>query len=57
MAAMTVYWSRILRICDSKGGRKVDETPFSTLARSYLIDLIEKRLERETRFELATVGI
>ena len=57
MAAMTVYWSRILRICDSKGGRKVDETPFSTLVNSYLIDFIEKRLERETRFELAIVGI
>ena len=57
MAAMTVYWSQILQVCDSKGGRKVDETPFSTLVHSYLIDLITKRLERETRFELATVGI
>jgi len=57
MAAMTVYWSRILRTCKLKVGQKSDETPFSTLVNSYLIDLIEKRMERETRFELAIVGI
>ena len=54
MAAMTVYWSRILLICESKGAQKGHKTPFWTLARSYLIDLIDKILERETRFELAT---
>ena len=35
MAAMTVYWSQILRVCDSKGGRKVDETPFCRYLRAF----------------------